>query len=100
MNGSYAEYGVAGPNYVGHLPSNVAFDEIAPIVCTGVTVYKGIRVTDTRPGQWIAISRPKGSCAPALALSPASSLARSIEACAKHLPLRVLAPVDNARCRS
>ena len=56
VNGSYAEYVVADPNYVGHLPANVAFDEIAPILCAGVTVYKGIRVTDTRPGQWIAIS--------------------------------------------
>ncbi len=56
INGSYAEYVVADPNYVGHLPANVAFDEIAPILCAGVTVYKGIRVTDTRPGQWIAIS--------------------------------------------
>ena len=56
VNGSYAEYVVADPNYVGHLPANIAFDEIAPILCAGVTVYKGIRVTDTRPGQWIAIS--------------------------------------------
>ncbi|CAB3657314.1 alcohol dehydrogenase AdhP [Trinickia soli] len=56
VNGSYAEYVVADPNYVGRLPDNIAFDEIAPILCAGVTVYKGIRVTDTRPGQWIAIS--------------------------------------------
>ena len=56
VNGSYAEYVVADPNYVGRLPEQVAFDEIAPILCAGVTVYKGIRVTDTRPGQWIAIS--------------------------------------------
>jgi propanol-preferring alcohol dehydrogenase len=56
INGGYAEYVLADPNYVGHLPDNVAFDEIAPILCAGVTVYKGIRVTDTRPGQWLAIS--------------------------------------------
>ncbi|RQR62478.1 alcohol dehydrogenase AdhP [Burkholderia sp. Bp9125] len=56
VNGSYAEYVLADPDYVGHLPARVAFDEIAPILCAGVTVYKGIRVTDTRPGQWIAIS--------------------------------------------
>ncbi|RQR60115.1 alcohol dehydrogenase AdhP [Burkholderia sp. Bp9126] len=56
VNGSYAEYVLADPDYVGHLPAQVAFDEIAPILCAGVTVYKGIRVTDTRPGQWIAIS--------------------------------------------
>jgi propanol-preferring alcohol dehydrogenase len=56
VNGSYAEYVLADPNYVGHLPAQVGFEEIAPILCAGVTVYKGIRMTDTRPGQWIAIS--------------------------------------------
>ena len=56
VNGAYAEYVLADPNYVGHLPQQIAFDEIAPILCAGVTVYKGIRVTDTRPGQWLAIS--------------------------------------------
>jgi propanol-preferring alcohol dehydrogenase len=56
VNGGYAEYVLADPNYVGHLPKQVGFDEIAPILCAGVTVYKGIRVTDTRPGQWLAIS--------------------------------------------
>ncbi|WP_028228587.1 alcohol dehydrogenase AdhP [Paraburkholderia ferrariae] len=56
VNGGYAEYVLADPNYVGHLPAEVGFEEIAPILCAGVTVYKGIRVTDTRPGQWIAIS--------------------------------------------
>ncbi|WP_244851586.1 alcohol dehydrogenase AdhP [Caballeronia sp. SL2Y3] len=56
VNGGYAEYVLADPNYVGHLPKQVAFDQIAPILCAGVTVYKGIRVTDTRPGQWLAIS--------------------------------------------
>jgi len=56
VNGSYAEYVVADPNYVGVLPDTVNFDEIAPILCAGVTVYKGMRVTGARPGQWLAIS--------------------------------------------
>jgi len=56
VNGGYADYVLADPDYVGHLPQQVAFDQIAPILCAGVTVYKGIRVTDTRPGQWLAIS--------------------------------------------
>lgn len=56
VNGGYAEYVLADPNYVGHLPASVSFEDIAPILCAGVTVYKGIRVTDTRPGQWITIS--------------------------------------------
>lgn len=30
--------------------------EIAPILCAGVTVYKGLKETETKPGEWVAIS--------------------------------------------
>ena len=56
VNGGYAEYVLADPDYVGILPKQVAFDEIAPILCAGVTVYKGLKVTNARPGQWVVIS--------------------------------------------
>jgi propanol-preferring alcohol dehydrogenase len=56
VNGSFAEYVVADPNYVGHLPDNVSFVDIAPILCAGVTVYKGLKVTDTKPADWVVIS--------------------------------------------
>lgn len=56
VNGSFAEYVLADPNYVGHLPANIGFIDIAPILCAGVTVYKGLKVTDTKPGNWVAIS--------------------------------------------
>ncbi|HUO41104.1 MAG TPA: zinc-dependent alcohol dehydrogenase [Mycobacterium sp.] len=56
VNGSFAEYVVADPNYVGHLPDNVSFVDIAPILCAGVTVYKGLKVTDTKPHDWVVIS--------------------------------------------
>ncbi|NKQ09668.1 alcohol dehydrogenase AdhP [Pseudomonas sp. SST3] len=56
VNGGYAEYVLADPNYVGILPDKVAFDEIAPILCAGVTVYKGLKMTGARPGQWVVIS--------------------------------------------
>jgi len=56
VNGGFAEYVVADPDYVGHLPAKVSFVEIAPILCAGVTVYKGLKVTDTRPGDWVVIS--------------------------------------------
>jgi propanol-preferring alcohol dehydrogenase len=29
---------------------------MAPILCAGVTVYKGLKVTDTRPGDWVVVS--------------------------------------------
>lgn len=52
INGGYAEYVLADPNYVGILPKSVDFLEIAPILCAGVTVYKGLKETGARPGQW------------------------------------------------
>jgi propanol-preferring alcohol dehydrogenase len=56
VNGGFAEYVVADPDYVGHLPGKVSFVEIAPILCAGVTVYKGLKATDTRPGDWVVVS--------------------------------------------
>lgn len=56
VNGGFADYVLADPNYVGHLPDNVGFNEIAPVLCAGVTVYKGLKMTDTRPGDAVVIS--------------------------------------------
>jgi propanol-preferring alcohol dehydrogenase len=56
VNGAYAEYVVAPVDYVGLLPDAVAFETIAPILCAGVTTYKGLKETEVRPGEWVAIS--------------------------------------------
>ena len=56
VNGGFAEYVLADPGYVGHLPGKTSFVDIAPILCAGVTVYKGLKVTDTRPGDWVVVS--------------------------------------------
>lgn len=56
VNGSFAEYIIADPNFVGHIPNGVDSMEIAPILCAGVTVYKGLKMTDTKPGNWVVIS--------------------------------------------
>ena len=56
VNGGFAEYQLAHPDFVGRLPDNVSFVDIAPILCAGVTVYKALKVTDTKPGDWVVIS--------------------------------------------
>jgi alcohol dehydrogenase, propanol-preferring len=56
VNGSFAEYVVADPTFVGRLPDNVSFVDIAPVLCAGITVYKGLKVTDTKPDDWMVIS--------------------------------------------
>lgn len=56
MNGAFAEYVVADPNYVARLPDNLDWGSAAPILCAGVTVYKGLKETEVRTGQWVAIT--------------------------------------------
>jgi alcohol dehydrogenase, propanol-preferring len=56
VNGGFAEYVVADANYVGRLPDSVSFVDIAPILCAGVTVYKGLKMTDTKPDDWVVVS--------------------------------------------
>ena len=56
VNGGFAEYVVAPSAYVGHLPPGADFAAMAPILCAGVTTYKGLKETDARPGEWVAIS--------------------------------------------
>ncbi len=55
-NGGFAEFILADPRYVAHIPDGLAPAEAAPLICAGVTSYKGIKVTDTKPGDWIAVS--------------------------------------------
>jgi propanol-preferring alcohol dehydrogenase len=56
INGSFAEYALADPNYVGRVPAELSDGAAAPILCAGVTVYKGLKETEVRPGEWVAIS--------------------------------------------
>ncbi len=56
VNGGFAEYVIAAAPYVGHLPKGADFVEIAPILCAGVTTYKGLKETEARPGEWVVIS--------------------------------------------
>lgn len=55
-NGGFAEYIVADPNYVAHIPAHLAPREAAPLICAGITSYKGIKETQARPGEWVVIS--------------------------------------------
>ena len=56
VNGGYAEYVAADADYVGRIPDSLDFGPASPVLCAGVTVYKGLKETEVRPGQWVAIS--------------------------------------------
>ena len=59
-NGGFAEYVLADANYVAHIPSGLAANDAAPLVCAGITTYKGIKETGAKPGEWIVISGAGG----------------------------------------
>jgi propanol-preferring alcohol dehydrogenase len=56
VNGGYAEYVLADADYVGRLPAKLDFAAAAPLLCAGVTVYKGLKMLDCKAGDWVAIS--------------------------------------------
>ena len=55
-DGGFAEYVIASAAFVARLPEGVDFAEMSPILCAGVTTYKGLKETEARPGQWVTIS--------------------------------------------
>jgi propanol-preferring alcohol dehydrogenase len=59
-NGGFAQYLLGDANYVAHIPAGLSAAEAAPIICAGITTYKGIKETQARPGEWIAISGAGG----------------------------------------
>jgi propanol-preferring alcohol dehydrogenase len=60
QDGGFAEYLLADPNYVAHIPAGLSATEAAPLICAGINTYKGIKETGAKPGQWIAISAAGG----------------------------------------
>jgi propanol-preferring alcohol dehydrogenase len=60
VNGGFAEFIIADPDYVAHVPGGLTATEAAPLICAGITTYKGIKQTEARPGEWIAISGAGG----------------------------------------
>ncbi|MDX1871049.1 alcohol dehydrogenase AdhP [Mycolicibacterium sp. 120266] len=56
VNGSFGSFMLVEAAHAARIPEGADPVEVAPILCAGVTVYKGLKVTDTRPGQWVAIS--------------------------------------------
>jgi len=56
VNGTFAEYALGQADYLGRIPDKLSFTDAAPILCAGVTTYKGLKQTQARPGEWVVIS--------------------------------------------
>src|SRR6202162_665179 len=56
VNGTFAEFALGQADYLGRIPDKLSFTDAAPILCAGVTTYKGLKQTQARPGEWVVIS--------------------------------------------
>jgi len=59
-NGGFAEYIIADPNYVAHIPAGLGAKQAAPLICAGITTYKGLKETEAKAGEWVVVSGAGG----------------------------------------
>jgi propanol-preferring alcohol dehydrogenase len=55
MNGSYAEHVIGKVRHVVQVPDGVDPIDAAPLTCAGVTTYKAVKVSGTRPATLTAV---------------------------------------------
>ncbi|TQN71908.1 Alcohol dehydrogenase 1 [Colletotrichum shisoi] len=55
VDGSFQQYAIAKAAHVARIPKDVSLEAVAPVLCAGITVYKGLRESVVRAGQWVAI---------------------------------------------
>jgi len=60
VDGSFQQYAIAKAAHVARIPKNVDMAGVAPILCAGITVYKGLKESGARPGEWVAIAGAGG----------------------------------------
>ena len=55
VDGGMAEECIVVADYAVKVPEDLGSAEASSITCAGVTTYKAVKVSDIKPGQWIAI---------------------------------------------
>lgn len=56
VDGSFGQYMLVDSRFAARIPAGADPIEVAPVLCAGVTVYKGLRMTEAQPGEWVVIS--------------------------------------------
>ena len=55
VDGCFSEYCLMDAQFAVKLPNGMDPYTSAPLFCAGLTVYKALKVSEVRPGQWISI---------------------------------------------
>ncbi|KAI1191232.1 dehydrogenase-like protein [Nemania serpens] len=55
VDGSFQQYAIGKAAHVARIPKDCDLEAIAPVLCAGLTVYKGLKESGARPGEFVAI---------------------------------------------
>jgi hypothetical protein len=55
VDGSFQQYAVSFVNHLSKIPDGMKLDDAAPILCAGVTVYKALKQSNAKAGNWVAV---------------------------------------------
>lgn len=55
VDGSFQQYAVAKANHIARIPKECDLEAISPILCAGITVYKALKESGVKAGQYVTI---------------------------------------------
>lgn len=77
VDGSFQQYAIGKAAHVARIPKDIPLDAIAPILCAGITVYKGLKESGAKPGEIVAIVGAGGGLG-SLAIQYAKAMGLSV----------------------
>ncbi|ETS83910.1 Alcohol dehydrogenase 1 [Pestalotiopsis fici W106-1] len=55
VDGSFQQYCIAKANHIARIPKECDLEAISPVLCAGITVYKALKESGVKPGQYVTI---------------------------------------------
>ncbi|KAJ3716734.1 hypothetical protein DFJ43DRAFT_1006728 [Lentinula guzmanii] len=60
VEGTFAEYTRCWVDYLTPIPEGLDSAAVTPLLCAGLTIYKALKVSNAKPGHWVALSGAGG----------------------------------------
>jgi alcohol dehydrogenase, propanol-preferring len=60
VDGTFATHMLAAASHAQHIPASLPLEQAAPILCAGVTTFKGLKCTEVRPGRHPSVTLSRG----------------------------------------
>lgn len=55
VDGTFQQYAIGKAAHVARLSKDISLEAVAPVLCAGITVFKALKESGVRAGQWVAI---------------------------------------------